>query len=426
MRKRRRREPEREEGEIREEPQHKVHSESGSTSEATESEPLKGRGREENISNDIASGNNDKGGVADSADSSISKKRRRETGEEPLKKGGEFQPKDIGDKADIQSESVHRTSPATQNIDEEKTANVIDLIDDDENLPNVVSGSSAADLPDSSNGASRRSIGRRKRSAALSEREEEEEKTKTIVVIDVEDNDNDINSSSPDAAQHRKRPRHSSDLNNDTEQDTIILSDDEHDDDVVVSGLPAASVERRHDDDVYARVSPQSESRSNIPAALDNEGNKAKTIVVLVDVDNVHNFASDAPADLPDGISIHCICGPRTTVRITPVIKRLQVKGVFHIVNCNTHEKNAADFALVTHAGVCHQNTAADVPFCIISGDRGFKAAAEYLENLGRKVVLFDPHFWLGERGMKWTPTSNIYMWWSLLGALKVFPNPAT
>jgi len=58
------------------------------------------------------------------------------------------------------------------------------------------------------------------------------------------------------------------------------------------------------------------------------------------------------------------------------------------IIKTSKSAKNAADFCLAFYAGLCHRKFSLEIPFMIVSNDKGFRITFKQLNRMGRTTYL--------------------------------------
>ncbi|XP_035687169.1 E3 SUMO-protein ligase ZNF451-like isoform X1 [Branchiostoma floridae] len=123
------------------------------------------------------------------------------------------------------------------------------------------------------------------------------------------------------------------------------------------------------------------------------------THVIFVDLDNWSHFFQKLPHELPSfccsGSFVYGFAGGCTTWRepknCSP-LTALQQNGCFYMHPSCGRWKDAADFAICVHAGKLDERLPKDVPFTVLSGDKGFYELAHQLRMSSRRAHIVNPH----------------------------------
>ncbi|XP_069830580.1 E3 SUMO-protein ligase ZNF451 [Dendropsophus ebraccatus] len=119
------------------------------------------------------------------------------------------------------------------------------------------------------------------------------------------------------------------------------------------------------------------------------------THIVFVDLDNWAQFFTHLPGQLNQGTFVWGFQGgknnwkPPTTCQI---YKYLSNTGCFFLHPCCTNRKDAADFAICMHAGRLDEKLPKQIPFTILSGDKGFLELENQLKRTQRPSHILNPH----------------------------------
>src|SRR5690606_26765117 len=103
--------------------------------------------------------------------------------------------------------------------------------------------------------------------------------------------------------------------------------------------------------------------------------------VVLVDLDNWSGFFEKLPSTLSKDVVVFCFWGERTRLRLStedPVLKDLIQNKRVEFVKCGD-KKDAADVGLNFKVGFLESYLDVNIPFTVISGDRGFEELKKHV-----------------------------------------------
>ncbi|CAH1227780.1 ZNF451 [Branchiostoma lanceolatum] len=119
------------------------------------------------------------------------------------------------------------------------------------------------------------------------------------------------------------------------------------------------------------------------------------THVIFVDLDNWSHFFQKLPHELPSGSFVYGFAGGCTTWREPKncsALTALQQNGCFYMHPSCGRWKDAADFAICVHAGKLDERLPKEVPFTVLSGDKGFYELAHQLRISSRRAHIVNPH----------------------------------
>ncbi|XP_052251597.1 uncharacterized protein LOC127858457 isoform X3 [Dreissena polymorpha] len=128
-------------------------------------------------------------------------------------------------------------------------------------------------------------------------------------------------------------------------------------------------------------------------------------LLIFLDLDNYSCFFTHPPFSLPDETFVWAFQGgkvrwrhPRKCVLLQNMKQRQQ----FYLhQRCGT-TKDATDYAIVLKVGMMHERLPKEIPFKIVSGDKGFLEVERQIKTELRTVDVVDPHKTLEvERQMK-------------------------
>jgi hypothetical protein len=115
--------------------------------------------------------------------------------------------------------------------------------------------------------------------------------------------------------------------------------------------------------------------------------------IIFIDLDNWGKFFS-LPYPLPPKVFVWAFCGGQFGQSLKWSVHfraLLQEKRFFQHPKCGT-SKNAADFALCVQAARLDLQLPVDIPFTVLSGDKGFGELKSQLKSSARQIHLVDPH----------------------------------
>ncbi|MEE6476565.1 hypothetical protein FKM82_011127 [Ascaphus truei] len=127
---------------------------------------------------------------------------------------------------------------------------------------------------------------------------------------------------------------------------------------------------------------------------------RTMTHIVFVDLDNWANFFTHLPGSLNQGTFVWGFQGGKTNWK-PPVKCRvfnyLSNTGSFFLHPRCSNRKDAADFAICMHAGRLDEQLPKQIPFTILSGDKGFLELETQFKKTQRPAHILNPHHIEGE-----------------------------
>nr|XP_033792325.1 E3 SUMO-protein ligase ZNF451 isoform X2 [Geotrypetes seraphini] len=122
---------------------------------------------------------------------------------------------------------------------------------------------------------------------------------------------------------------------------------------------------------------------------------RTMTHIVFVDLDNWSTFFTRLPGHLNQGTFIWGFKGGKTIWKPPvncPVFKYLLNIGSFFLHPHCSSRKDAADFAICMHAGRLDEQLPKQIPFTILSGDKGFLELESQFKKTQRPAHILNPH----------------------------------
>ncbi|XP_056421753.1 E3 SUMO-protein ligase ZNF451 isoform X2 [Hyla sarda] len=119
------------------------------------------------------------------------------------------------------------------------------------------------------------------------------------------------------------------------------------------------------------------------------------THIVFVDLDNWAQFFTHLPGQLNQGTFVWGFQGGRNTWKPPvncPIFKYLSNTGCFFLHPRCSDRKDAADFAICMHAGRLDEKLPKQIPFTILSGDKGFLELENQFKRTQRPAHILNPH----------------------------------
>ncbi|XP_028921186.1 E3 SUMO-protein ligase ZNF451 isoform X1 [Ornithorhynchus anatinus] len=136
---------------------------------------------------------------------------------------------------------------------------------------------------------------------------------------------------------------------------------------------------------------------------------RTMTHIVFVDFDNWSNFFGHLPGHLNQGTYIWGFQGggtnwkPPVNCKIFNYINKI---GCFFLHPRCSKRKDAADFAICMHAGRLDEQLPKQIPFTILSGDKGFLELENQFKKTQRPAHILNPHHVEGD--MMWALLNSI------------------
>ncbi|KAM4693877.1 E3 SUMO-protein ligase ZNF451 [Discoglossus pictus] len=127
---------------------------------------------------------------------------------------------------------------------------------------------------------------------------------------------------------------------------------------------------------------------------------RTMTHIVFVDLDNWANFFTRLPGYLNQGTFIWGFQGGKTNWKPPvncKVFNYLHNTGSFFLHPRCSDRKDAADFAICMHAGRLDEQLPKQIPFTILSGDKGFLELESQFNKTQRPAHILNPHHIEGE-----------------------------
>lgn len=115
--------------------------------------------------------------------------------------------------------------------------------------------------------------------------------------------------------------------------------------------------------------------------------------ILFIDLDNWKKFF-ELPYPLPSGVFVWGFCGGNYTSKkkmSTHFTALVHERRFYQHPKCGT-TKNAADFALCVQAARLDLLLPMNIPFTVLSGDKGFGELKAQLDSSPRQIHLVDPH----------------------------------
>jgi hypothetical protein len=110
-----------------------------------------------------------------------------------------------------------------------------------------------------------------------------------------------------------------------------------------------------------------------------------KRIAVLIDFENVHDFSVPEAENVD--ISFYLFTGAKQKTISIELLQSILKHGSIEIIQVSAIGENSLDFSLAVEMGILHKTEKEDVEFYVLSKDRGFDFAVNYLKKkYGRKV----------------------------------------
>jgi hypothetical protein len=110
-----------------------------------------------------------------------------------------------------------------------------------------------------------------------------------------------------------------------------------------------------------------------------------KRIAILVDFENIHDFS--VPKAESYEISLYLFAGAKQKFISIELLRNILSRSELNIIQVATIGDNSLDFSLAVEMGILHKTEAKEVEFYVLSKDKGFDFAVEYLKKRhGRKV----------------------------------------
>ncbi|KAM4042533.1 E3 SUMO-protein ligase ZNF451 [Anomaloglossus baeobatrachus] len=119
------------------------------------------------------------------------------------------------------------------------------------------------------------------------------------------------------------------------------------------------------------------------------------THIVFVDLDNWAQFFTHLPQQLNQGTFVWGFQGGTSTWKppvTCAIYKHLSNTGCFFLHPHCSRMKNAADFAICMHAGRLDEKLSKQIPFTILSGDKGFLELENQFNKTQRPAHVLNPH----------------------------------
>ncbi|XP_019647807.1 PREDICTED: uncharacterized protein LOC109488096 [Branchiostoma belcheri] len=190
-----------------------------------------------------------------------------------------------------------------------------------------------------------------------------------------------------------KRKRKSSESNNSTEPKRARLDTDQADSDSQRKDFPKnEGPNSSRSFPSYTDLSPLAGSSHVTAPPLPPDD---VTHVIFVDLDNWSHFFQKLPHELPSGSFVYGFAGGSTTWREPKncsALTALKRNGCFYKHPSCGRWKDAADFAICVHAGKLDERLSKDIPFTVLSGDKGFYELAHQLRMSSRRAHIVNPH----------------------------------
>ncbi|XP_029451544.1 LOW QUALITY PROTEIN: E3 SUMO-protein ligase ZNF451 [Rhinatrema bivittatum] len=156
-------------------------------------------------------------------------------------------------------------------------------------------------------------------------------------------------------------------------------------------------------------ITKENENKTSLPMDTDEMEDESKenselpdldllrtmTHIVFVDLDNWANFFTRLPGHLNQGTFVWGFKGGKTGWKPPvncPVFKHLVNIGSFFLHPQCSDRKDAADFAICMHAGRMDEQLPKQIPFTILSGDKGFLELESQFKKTQRPAHILNPH----------------------------------
>ena len=117
--------------------------------------------------------------------------------------------------------------------------------------------------------------------------------------------------------------------------------------------------------------------------------------IVYVDLDNWGCFFSKLDSCLPEGTHVIGFFGGATRWKEPKGVQafdELVKKGCWRLHQQCMNRRDAADFEIVFSVASDNRDYPTEVPFTVISGDRGFEQLERSCRQVGREFHLINPH----------------------------------
>ncbi|DBA13506.1 TPA: hypothetical protein GDO54_018447, partial [Pyxicephalus adspersus] len=122
---------------------------------------------------------------------------------------------------------------------------------------------------------------------------------------------------------------------------------------------------------------------------------RTMTHIVFIDLDNWSKFFSHLPGYLNQGTFVWGFHGGKSTWKPPmdcKIFRHLSNTGCFFLhPRCSDH-KDAADFAICVHAGRLDERLPKQIPFTVLSGDKGFMELENQFQKTQRPTHILNPH----------------------------------
>ncbi|KAH3831735.1 uncharacterized protein LOC127877871 isoform X2 [Dreissena polymorpha] len=122
--------------------------------------------------------------------------------------------------------------------------------------------------------------------------------------------------------------------------------------------------------------------------------------LIFLDLDNFGCFFTRLPRPLPDGTFVWAFQGGKVAwfePHKCALLQDMKQRREFYLhQRCGT-TKDAADFAIVLTVGKMHERLPKEIPFTIVSGDKGFLEVERQMKTEQRRAIVVDPHAALKE-----------------------------
>ncbi|ESO92601.1 hypothetical protein LOTGIDRAFT_120571, partial [Lottia gigantea] len=117
-------------------------------------------------------------------------------------------------------------------------------------------------------------------------------------------------------------------------------------------------------------------------------------LLIFLDLDNWTGFFKRLPQCLPDKTFVWTFYGGNTSWKEPKALPFLKLKkdGCFYLHSQCGKTKDAADFAICFTIGKMDDRLPKQIPFAILSGDRGFCEIENQMRHSSRRTVVIDPH----------------------------------